>query len=75
VVRSFVPDQKILQREQVGGSPTLKHVAYGVLLLLAMVWIGTLSLGLRRLDRAAVQTLRPLTLPSYPFRRTERSFA
>jgi hypothetical protein len=75
VVRAFVPDQKILQREQVGGSPTLKHVAYGVLLLLAMVWIGTLTLGLRRLDRSAVQTLRPLTLPSYPFRRTERSFA
>jgi len=74
-VRSFVPDQKILQREQVGGSQTLKHVAYAVLGMLALVWIGTLTLGLQRLDRSAVEAVRPLVLPPHWVRRPERSFA
>ena len=74
-VRDFVPDQKILQREQVGGSQTLKHVAYGVLGCLALLWVGTLSLGLRRLDRSAVETPRPLVIPPFLTRRAERSFA
>jgi hypothetical protein len=69
-VRAFVPDVKILQREQVGGSDALKHTAYGVLGVLALLWIGTLAYGLRRLDRAAAQPLPPLML-----RRTERVFA
>lgn len=72
--RSFVPDQKILQREAVGGSPLLKHVAYAVLGLLALLWIATLSVGLRRLDRSAVRQLRPLALGPASFRRTA-SFA
>ncbi len=75
-VRSFVPDQKILQREQVGGSQSLKHVAYTVLGGLALLWIGTLTLGLQRLDRSAVESVRPLVLPPSWARRTpERSFA
>lgn len=60
--RAFVPDVEILQREQVGGSQTLKHVAYGILAFLAMLWIATLSLGLQRLDRAAAGAQRPLVL-------------
>ncbi len=58
--RQFVQDQTILQREAVGGSTTVKHVAYAVLGGLALLWIGTLSLGLRRLDRSAQQRLAPL---------------
>ena len=60
--RAFVPDQTILQREAVGGSPTLKHIAYAILGVLALLWIATLSLGLRRLDRSAVSPLAPLTI-------------
>jgi hypothetical protein len=74
-VRAFVPDHVILQREQVGGSPALKHSAYAILGFLTLLWIATLSLGLQRLDRSAVRHLRPLVLPPHPFRRTERSFA
>jgi hypothetical protein len=69
-VRDFVPDVKILQREQVGGSDALKHTAYGILGVLALLWIATLALGLRRLDRAAGRRLPPLML-----RRTEGVFA
>ena len=72
-VREFVPDVKILQREQVGGSPALKHTAYGILAFLALLWIATLSLGLQRLGRAAARTLPVLRL-QLP-RRTEGSFA
>jgi hypothetical protein len=53
--RSFVQDQKILQREAIGGSPALKHAAYAILGVLALLWIASLSLGLRRLDRGAVR--------------------
>jgi len=73
VVREFVPDVQILQREQVGGSDTLKHTAYGVLAVLALMWISTLALGLQRLGHSAAspqQALR-LQLP----RRTEKVFA
>jgi hypothetical protein len=69
--RPFVADQSILQREAVGGSPALKHVAYAVLGALALLWIATLSLGLRRLDRSATTRLSPLTLGLVrPARRT-----
>jgi hypothetical protein len=61
-VRSFVPDVKILQREQVGGSDGLKHTAYGILGVLALLWIATLTYGLQRLDRAADHRLPPLRL-------------
>ena len=60
--RAFRPDQDLLQREAIGGSRTLKRVAYAVLGVLALLWIATLSLGLRRLDRSAVSPLSPLTL-------------
>ena len=69
--RAFVQDQKILQREAVGGSTTVKHIAYAVLGVLALIWVATLSLGLRRLDRSADQPLSPLTLGLVrPARRT-----
>jgi hypothetical protein len=61
-VRPFVQDREILQREAIGGSPALKHGAYGLLGVLALIWIATLSLGLRRLDRSAAWDLSPLTL-------------
>ena len=61
--RPFVQDQKILQREAIGGSPALKHTAYAVLGVLALLWIAGLSLGLRRLDTTAVTpSLKPLRL-------------
>jgi hypothetical protein len=60
--RDFQADQQLLQREAVGGSTSLKRVAYGVLGVLALLWIATLSLGLRRLDRSAVVPLSPVTL-------------
>jgi len=73
-VRAFVPDVKLLQREQVGGSPALKHTAYGILGVLALLWIATLSYGLQRLDRSAARNLQPLRLQLH--RRTaEGSFA
>ncbi len=49
--RSFEPDKKILQREAVGGSPTLQLAAYIALGLIGLLWIGAVSYGLRRLDR------------------------
>ncbi len=58
--RSFVQDQKILQREAIGGSPTLKHAAYAILGVLALLWIASLSLGLRRLDLSAVRPVPPV---------------
>ncbi len=68
--RTFVQDQEILQREAVGGSDALKRVAYAVLGLLALLWIATLSLGLRRLDRSATQPLSPLVLDLTRLHRT-----
>lgn len=64
-VRSFVQDKVLLQREAVGGSATLKNVAYAVLGLLALLWIATLSMGLGRLHRSPAL---PLNLA--PARRT-----
>jgi hypothetical protein len=72
-VREFVPDVKILQREQVGGSDALKHTAYGVLAFLALLWIATLSLGLQRLGRLATLPLPALRI--HLPRRTEGSYA
>jgi hypothetical protein len=60
--RDFQPDQSLLQREAIGGSTSLKRIAYGVLGVLALLWIATLSLGLRRLDRSAVMIVRPLVV-------------
>jgi len=70
--RAFVPDVKILQREQVGGSPALKHTAYAILGVLALLWIATLSLGLQRLDRAGAGPLEALRVQ---LPRRERTFA
>ena len=44
----------ILQREAVGGSRWLELAAYYALLLVALLWIGSMAWGLRRLDRDAV---------------------
>ena len=49
--RSFVADKKVLQREAVGGPVVLERIAYALLGLLALIWIATMSLGLRRLDQ------------------------
>jgi hypothetical protein len=51
--REFVRDKTLLQREAVGGSPTLERIAYALLLVIALVWIAGMALGLRRLDRVA----------------------
>jgi hypothetical protein len=72
VVREFVPDVKILQREQVGGSDALKHTAYAILAVLALMWIGTLALGLQRLGRSAGVTLEALHIH---LPRREKAFA
>jgi hypothetical protein len=59
--RSFVADQSILQREAVGGSPALKRAAYIGLGVIGLLWIASVSLGLRRLDR-----VRPRKEPTGP---------
>jgi hypothetical protein len=52
VTRNFQSDKSVLQREAVGGSNALQRLAYGVLGVLALVWVGSLAWGLRRLERA-----------------------
>jgi len=52
VTRPFVREKGILQRESVGGSQWLQRPAYAVLGALALVWVGSLGWGLRRLERA-----------------------
>lgn len=64
--RSFVPDVKILQREQLGGSPTLKRIAYAVLGLLALLWIGSVAWALQRLDRSSLNRTQPIALAQTP---------
>jgi hypothetical protein len=56
--RPFAADKKVLQREAVGGSLGLERGAYGVLAVLAMVWIGSLGWGLRRLDPSVARRSR-----------------
>ena len=51
VTRPFVREKSILQREAVGSSQWLQRPAYAVLGALAMVWVGSLGWGLRRLER------------------------
>jgi len=53
VVRNFQSDKSVLQREAVGGSSALQRLAYGIVGVLALVWVGSLGWGLRRLERAA----------------------
>jgi hypothetical protein len=50
--RPFVADKQVLQREAVGGSLGLQRMAYAILVVLALAWIGSLAWGLRRLDRS-----------------------
>ena len=47
--REFVPDKEIVQREAVGGNLTLERIAYGILLLIGIVWIAAMAWGLVRL--------------------------
>jgi hypothetical protein len=51
--RHFTADKDILQREATGGSVALQRAAYAGLGVLALIWMGSLAWGLRRLDRAA----------------------
>ncbi|MEA2427373.1 MAG: hypothetical protein QOF37_1001 [Thermoleophilaceae bacterium] len=51
--RPFEQDQKLLQREQKKGvSPVLKTVAYGAVLLIALIVAALLIVGLRKIARA-----------------------
>jgi hypothetical protein len=50
VTRTFQPEKRVLQREAVGNSDNLQRPAYAVLGVLALVWIGSLAWGLRRLE-------------------------
>ncbi len=52
VTRPFQREKQILQREAVGGEEWLQRPAYAVLAALALVWVGSLGWGLRRLERA-----------------------
>ena len=54
---TFVRDKSVLQREAVGGSPELQRLAYTVLAVLGMAWIGSLAWGLRRLERGGLRTI------------------
>jgi len=58
VTRPFVREKSILQREAVGGSQWLQRPAYAVLGALALVWVGSLGWGLRRLERAVPPDVR-----------------
>lgn len=54
--RPFVPDKELLQREAVGGSPTLQAIGYAILLVSAAAWLGTVAWALRRIDPAVTTT-------------------
>jgi hypothetical protein len=62
--RHFVPDKRELQREAVGGGG-LQRVAYGLVALLALLWLASFGWGLRRLrlTRENVAAQRPWTQP------------
>lgn len=51
--RDFVVDYEIVQREAVGGNGVLTVIAYIVLIVIAVLWLGTIALALARLDRTA----------------------
>src|SRR4051812_27310262 len=58
VTRPFQREKGVLQREAVGGSQGLVRPAYGLLGALALVWVGSLGWGLRRLERAVPPDVR-----------------
>jgi hypothetical protein len=57
VTRPFQREKGILQRESVGGQG-LQRPAYALLGALALVWVGSLGWGLRRLERALPPDVR-----------------
>ncbi|MBV8162341.1 MAG: hypothetical protein JO265_15590, partial [Acidimicrobiia bacterium] len=57
VTRPFVREKSILQREAVGGQG-LQRPAYALLGALALVWVGSLGWGLRRLEQAVPPDVR-----------------
>jgi hypothetical protein len=57
VTRPFQREKAILQREATGGEG-LQRPAYAVLAALALVWVGSLGWGLRRLERALPPDVR-----------------
>jgi hypothetical protein len=58
VTRPFQREKAILQREAVGGDQWLQRPAYAVLGALALVWVGSLGWGLRRLEWAVPPDVR-----------------
>ncbi len=58
IVRQFVTDKKILQREAVGGSIWLAVPAYLLLLAIVTAWLISLARGLRRLEDTDPRTRR-----------------
>jgi hypothetical protein len=66
VTRPFQREKGILQREAVGNSQWLQRPAYAVLGALALVWIGSLGWGLRRLERAVPLDVRGAQPPVTP---------
>jgi hypothetical protein len=58
VTRTFQHEKSVLQREAVSSSQGLQRPAYAVLGLLALVWIGSLAWGLRRLEGPVAPDVR-----------------
>ena len=72
VTRPFQREKQILQREAVGGSQNLVRPAYALLGALALVWVGSLGWGLRRLERAVPPDVRRGTGDVAPTAEPER---
>ncbi|MEX2658199.1 MAG: hypothetical protein WD232_00780 [Acidimicrobiales bacterium] len=58
--RPFQADKSLLQREAVGGTPTLQAFGYLVLLLITATWLAAMSWGLHRINRAITSEATPV---------------
>jgi hypothetical protein len=72
VTRPFQREKAILQRESVGGEQWLQRPAYALLGALALVWVGSLAWGLRRLERAVPPDERRIDATDAPTPQPER---
>jgi hypothetical protein len=72
VTRPFQREKAILQRESVGGEQWLQRPAYALLGALALVWVGSLAWGLRRLERAVPPDERRIDATDAPTSQPER---
>jgi hypothetical protein len=61
--RSFVTDKQIVQREAITSNIWLQRIAYGVLLLIGVAWIGVFGWALRRLGRTEMRIQRQTPTP------------